>query len=49
MKLNDPQITIKLESLAEELQLLEFRGKDLYCPDGFPKEGDQCYLVLPSP
>lgn len=49
MKLNDPPITLSLDYIDENsnmtssqdrLTITEYKSKDHYCVDGFPKEGD---------
>ncbi len=59
MVLNDPPITLGLQSLEErqqkealtdQFEFWQFSKKiGYYCIDGFPKEGSPCVVVLPPP
>lgn len=31
------------------MKTLAYKAKEFYCADGFPKEGDKCFIVIPSP
>lgn len=58
MKLSEPTISLKLPyidtkedqlllNFYKELTINPFKPKDFYCADGFPKEGDSCFVVVP--
>jgi len=33
----------------KDLVLRPFKTKEHYCADGFPKEGNECFVVITSP
>ena len=60
MKLSDPNILLSLPYIEiadsnilidfyKDLVLRPFKTKEHYCADGFPKEGNECFVVISSP
>ena len=58
MKLNDPEINVVMSlgkeqsynsKIKEKLEKATYKTKDYYCVDGFPKEGQECVVIIGSP
>ena len=47
MVLNNPEIILKFNN--DEIEYKEFNKGSHHCLDGFPKDGVQCAVVIPSP